>query len=185
MREGLIESAARLVRRDGATALTMRALAAEAGCAVGLPYKLFANREALVSQLLDRQFRMVREAMDAVVAAAGEATVADNLASFADALLGAEVEVIRLAGDLHGDLVGAPLERAATGSGFIVALASTVPDYVRAEKRAGRIDDEVDEETIGFLVTGALHNLVVSGPGYPRPDAAEIRRHLAHLAALL
>ena len=29
---------------------------------------------------------------------------------------------------------------------------------------------DVDVKAYGFLVTGALHNLVVSPAGYPRPD---------------
>ena len=40
LRTSLVAHALRLVEREGAPALTMRALAAEAGCAVGLPYKV-------------------------------------------------------------------------------------------------------------------------------------------------
>ena len=45
LRSDLVQVAQRIVARDGAAALTMRALAAEAGCAVGLPYKVFASRD--------------------------------------------------------------------------------------------------------------------------------------------
>jgi AcrR family transcriptional regulator len=69
LRASLIEHAQRLVERDGAGALTMRALAAEAHCAVGLPYKVFADRRELVMELLRAEFVRLRAAFDELIAA--------------------------------------------------------------------------------------------------------------------
>src|ERR687897_1169978 len=61
LRASLIEHARRLVAREGPDKLTMRALAAEAGCALGLPYKAFADREDLMVELVRASFGDVRE----------------------------------------------------------------------------------------------------------------------------
>lgn len=53
LRDSLLSHAAAVVRQQGPRALTMRTLATAAGCAVGLPYKVFDNREALITELID------------------------------------------------------------------------------------------------------------------------------------
>jgi AcrR family transcriptional regulator len=181
----LIEHAARLVRRDGVKALTMRALAKEAGTALGLPYKVFAGRGELVAALVDEQFRRLTDLLDDMVAAAGTGEVADNLFRFAEAVLGSESQLIHLAGDVHDPALVEKSEEFPHGSRFISTLPTAITRYVAAEKRAGRIRAEIDEETIGFFVTGALHNLAVSGEAYPRPSLDEIRRMLHVLVQLL
>jgi AcrR family transcriptional regulator len=183
LREALLDSAARLIRREGAAALTMRSLATEAGCAVGLPYKLYAHRDALITDLLERRFRALCVALHGVVAHAGDHTIEDNLASFAATLLGEDAEIIRLAGEFPSD--AEEVLRAAETSGFAHALEATVRDYVVAEQFAGRIRGDIDAEAVGFLVTGAVHNLVSAGPLYPVPTTPELHQHLASFAKLL
>lgn len=183
LRDDLLDSAARLIRRDGAAALTMRSLAAEAGCAVGLPYKLYAHRDALIADLVERRLRALRSALEGVVSRAGHHRIEDNLAGFASILLGDDAELIRLARELPS--AAEEVVRAAKASGFADALVSTVRDYVVAEQRGGRIRDDVDAEAVGFLVTGAVHNLVSAGPLYPVPTTAELHRHFATFATLL
>ncbi|GAA1745227.1 hypothetical protein GCM10009734_60120 [Nonomuraea bangladeshensis] len=179
----MIDHAAQLVRRDGADALTMRALAQEAGCSLGMLYKIFDSREALVLAVVDRQFRDLTASLEEIVARAGTGTVAENLGRFAEVLLGPAAEVIKLA-------AGVPVQErgfhdSAMGSGFVDALPTTVTRYIAAEKRLDRIGARVDEHAIGFLVTGAVHNLLVSGEAYPRPSLSEVRELLGALAELL
>jgi AcrR family transcriptional regulator len=52
LRASLVHHALQLVARKGAAALTMRALAIEAGCALGMPYKVFADRRELVAEMM-------------------------------------------------------------------------------------------------------------------------------------
>lgn len=53
--EQLLEAAADLVRRDGPEALTMEGLAAASGVTKALPYRYFANRDAVLLALYRRQ----------------------------------------------------------------------------------------------------------------------------------
>lgn len=184
LRASLIEHAQRLVEREGAAALTMRALAAEAGCAVGLPYTVFASREELVAELIYAEFRRLRSAFDALVADAGTGTIGGNLTRYAELLLGSPS--VALAQELHHH---AELSRAvgarAVETGLVKAVESTVVDYLAAEKRLGRIDADVDERAFGFLIAGAIHNLLISGEVYPRPGMSRLGRMLAAVATRL
>jgi hypothetical protein len=71
LRSSPIEHAGRLVRLEGVKALTMRGLAAEAGCAVGLPYELFAARDAPAVGRTTLPSRSVPSTGDVAAAAAG------------------------------------------------------------------------------------------------------------------
>ena len=80
LRASLVEHARRLVARDGPTKLTMRALASEADCAVGRPYKVFADRQDLLVELVRASFGDMHGAGDELLRRAGRGTVAGNLA---------------------------------------------------------------------------------------------------------
>jgi AcrR family transcriptional regulator len=184
LRASLIEVAQRIVARDGASALTMRALAAEAGCAVGLPYKVFANREELVAELISVEFVRLREAFDRLVAQAGTRTIGHNLGRYADLLLGSPS--IALAREVaHDEELSRAINAKAGETGVVASVVSTVVDYLAAEKHLGRVDPDVDEHAFGFLVAGAVHNLLVSGEPYPRPTARRLKRMLAAVATRL
>lgn len=71
-----------------------------------------------------------------------------------------------------------------TGAGP-ASFETILTSYLQAEKQVGRIDDDVDEAAFGFLLAGAIHNLIVSGPGYARPTKRQCRRFLTALATRL
>ena len=87
LRSSLIEHARTLIARDGPAALTMRALATEAGCAVGLPYKVFADRHELVAAIVHTEVANLRSTCDELIDRAGSKTVASNLIWFARVFL--------------------------------------------------------------------------------------------------
>jgi AcrR family transcriptional regulator len=185
LRASLVAHAQRLVARDGASALTMRALAAEAGCAIGLPYKVFADRRELVAELIHTEFVQMRSVVDELAARAGTGTIGGNLAWFADLLLASPA--VAVAQEVFADeqLMKTVTTRIhETGAGP-ATFETILSDYLAAEKRAGRIDQDVDENAFGFLLAGAIHNLIVSGPGYPRPTKRQLRQILAAVAARL
>jgi AcrR family transcriptional regulator len=179
LRASLVEQAQRLVAREGPAALTMRALAAEAGCALGLPYKVFASREELVVELVRASFGDVRHAGDELLGRAGSGTVAGNLAWFGEWLL--DSPGVALAQHIFSDEALAKSVFAdfhATGTGPTM-LETILSDYLAAEQRAGRVSGAVDEDAFAFVLAGAIHHLVVMGEGYPRPSPRKLERILA------
>jgi AcrR family transcriptional regulator len=178
LRASLLEHALRLVAREGPVALTMRALAQEAGCALGLPYKVFADRQEIVLELVHASFGDLRRAGNQLVERAGSGSVAGNLAWFAEWLL--DSPNVALAQHVLGDeaLAEAVVEQFhARGTGPAM-LDTILSGYLAAEQRAGRVAREVDVDAFGFVLAGAIHHLVVMGDGYPRPSKRRLARIL-------
>lgn len=184
LRDSLIEAAKRIVSRDGAQALTMQALAAEAGCAVGLPYKVFGGRADLVGELVHAEFVNIRRGFDELIAAAGSGTVGDNLGRYAELIL--DSPSVALAREVaHDQRMSDAIDDKADESGVVDAVATTVTKYLVAEKRLGRVAPDVDEDAFGFVISGAVHNLLVSGDLYPRPSPQRLKEMLAAVAKRL
>jgi AcrR family transcriptional regulator len=184
LRASLAAVARDIVGRDGPAALTMRALAAEAGCSVGLVYKVFDDRADLVAAVIAEEYGRLTAGFLDLVAAAGTGTVGGNLAAWAALLL--DSPAIALAGEVAGDeRVQATTDAAARDTGLVGAIEGSVVDYLAAEQRLGRVDERVDVATIGFLVAGAIHNLLAAGDLYPRPPRPELERRLSSLADLI
>jgi AcrR family transcriptional regulator len=182
LRAELVEHARRLVEREGTAALTMRRLADEAGCAVGLPYKVFADRRELVVELVQAEFSGLRGDLDELAGRAGTGTVSGNLGWFAERLLGSPSVALAqevLADDSLPRAMRSRVEDAGLGP---VAFERGFARYLAAEKRAGRVDPGVDEDAFGFLLAGALHNLVVAGEPYPRPSGGRLQDFLTSVA---
>ena len=182
LRASLIEHARQIVARDGASALTMRTLAAEAGCAVGLPYKVFADRQELFMEILRAQFAGLQTSSEELIGRVGIGTVGGNLSRFAERILGSTAvalvhEVVRdpalaqaFAEQFRGSQTGPAL------------FESAFAGYLTAEQRAGRIAPDVDTAAFGFLLAGAIHNLIISGQAYPRPSRRKLKRLLTATA---
>ena len=185
LRATLVDHARRLVAREGAAALTMRRLAGEAGCAVGLPYKVFADRHDLVIALVMAELTSLRHEAAALLARAGSGTVAGNLTWFAERLL--DSPAVALAPEIIADgalsrAMAADAHRAGAGPHMFDAWFA---DYLAAEQRTGRVQPEVDVGAFGFLIAGAIHNLIVSGEPYPRPGRDRLASVLAAVTARL
>lgn len=181
LRASLVDHAQRLVDREGPAALTMRALAQEAGCALGLPYKVFADRQELVMELVHASFDAVRRTGDELLGRAGSGSVAGNLAWFAEWLL--DSPGVALAQHVISDEALAQAAVAhfhASGTGPTM-LETILSSYLTAEQRAGRVARDVDVDAFGFVLAGAIHHLVVMGDGYPRPS----KRRLAQILAAI
>jgi AcrR family transcriptional regulator len=170
LRASLLRDARRLVQRDGPEALTMRALAAEAGRAIGLPYKVFASREEIVAELVLEEFVGLRAELDRWSTRAGSGTIGGNLAAYARIMLDRDLPVWHMVNHLGDAALNQATAAKAGQSGLLASFASTVRHYLNAEQRLGRIHADVDVGAFGFLITGAIHNLLVAGPGYPRPS---------------
>jgi AcrR family transcriptional regulator len=178
LRASLIEHARRLVAREGPDKLTMRALADEAGCALGLPYKVFADRQELVLELVRASFGDVHAKGEELLRRAGRGTVAGNLAWFAEWLLdspGVALAQHVMQSPALAEAVVADFHSNGHGPRLLDQLLT---DYLAAEQEAGRVSPDVDTSAFGFVLGGAIHHLVVMGEGYPRPSKRELQRIL-------
>ncbi|MEW2368115.1 TetR/AcrR family transcriptional regulator [Streptomyces sp. NPDC006656] len=176
LRERLFAAAERVVARDGAAALTSRAVTAEAGCAKGVLHTHFAGLDEFVAELvLDRFARMARLART-LPARAGQGEVAANLAEVALGLLDS----------LDPGVVGLALTRPAAALHTREALRSGAPgfagieDSVRAyldgERARGRVPAGLDCGTVALALVGTVHHLLMTrGPEGPDPRETTAR----------
>lgn len=185
LRSSLLEHARTIIARDGPSALTMRTLAAEAGCALGLPYKVFSDRNELVVELVHAELDRLAEAGRELIERSGTGRVGGNLAWFAGCIL--DSSAVALASQIMADQAlatafAAKVHDTAIGpADFGAAFAG----YLAAEQRAGRVGADADTGAFGFVLAGAIHNLVVSGPAYPRPSRRQLEQYLEAVAAQL
>jgi AcrR family transcriptional regulator len=185
LRSSLVEHALRLVARQGPGALTMRALAAEADCSVGLPYKVFEDRQALVVAACQSELHRLVGNADELAARAGTGSVGANLCWFSEQLLDSPAVALAqevMADDRLGDAVAAHAHDGGAGPGD---FESAFVRYLTLEQDGGRVRGDVDVTAVAFLVAGAVHNLVVSGPAWPRPSRDELGRRLDAAAAAI
>jgi len=74
LRRALVDAAIPLLRSGGAEALTLRAVAREAGVSQTAPYRHFADRAALVAAVAEDGFRRLRARLITAVRAPAKAT---------------------------------------------------------------------------------------------------------------
>ncbi|MFC3236429.1 TetR family transcriptional regulator [Streptomyces nitrosporeus] len=182
LRERLFAAAERVVARDGATALTSRAVTAEADCAKGVLHTHFSGLDEFVAELvLDRFARSARQA-EALGAKVGQATVAENLQEVVGALLDS----------LPPAVVGLAMTRPAAAShtreGFrsgapaFDAIQDAVSDYLQAEQHAGRLPAGSDAAAVALALVGTTHHLLMTrSPAQTAGTAATVKRLLAVL----
>lgn len=172
-RRQLFDAAERLLLKDGAGALTSRAVTAEAGCAKGVLHRHFADFDAFLTELVlvhVEQVQWQAVELDAR-AATGTGTVVENLtetlaAAFSPvvvALIGLVIARDELRNRLrHGGSRGLPLVREAT---------AMVAAYLTAEQRRGRIASDADIPTLAPTLIGAIHLRVADREAEPaRPQ---------------
>ncbi|MEI5103476.1 TetR/AcrR family transcriptional regulator [Streptomyces sp. PmtG] len=171
LRERLFDAAERVLARDGAAALTSRAVTEEAGCAKGVLHARFAGLDAFVAELvLDRFARAAGRARD-LPDRAGTGEVAAHLMDVASAVLSLDPGVVELAvtrpeASRH---IRAAWRAGAPGFGVV---QEAIGAYLREERRLGRTEERVDPESVALALVGTLHHLLMTGwAGTPEPRA--------------
>lgn len=185
LRASLIDHARQLVEREGPSALTMRALAAEAGCATGLPYKVFADRQELVLELVHSELARLQTLSSDLVARAGTGSVGDNLTWLARQVLQSPGVALAQEVTSHEQMTKGFTKRVHESGIGPASIEQAFATYLTAEQDAGRVDDSIDVDAFASLLGGAVHNLVVSGEAYPRPTQRQLRRRMTAIADAL
>ncbi len=181
VRERLFDAAERVLAREGAAALTSRAITTEAGCAKGLLHAHFDGLDEFVAELvLDRFARTARRAEE-LVARAGQSTVADNLVTVALALLHSlSPTVVGLAMTRPGASLRIR-QALAAGAPSFTAIQDSITGYLEAEQRLGRFAEGADTSSIALAIVGTVHHLLMT----TWADAPAPREQVGRLIVLL
>ncbi|WP_420037088.1 TetR family transcriptional regulator [Streptomyces sp. cg28] len=174
VRAQLFDAAERVLLRDGAAALTSRAVTDEAGCAKGVLHRHFADFDAFLCELiLDRVAGI--DARGATLAeSAGTGSVVGHLTDALTALFTpvalALVTLITFRDGLRARL------RAAGRPGVTVLAQATqaLIAYLGAERTAGRIAPATDVDTLALTLVGTGH-LLFAGRDDGPPGREEIQ----------
>lgn len=179
VRDQLFDAAERVLLRDGPNALTSRAVTTAAGCAKGVLHRHFPDFDGFLAELvLDRIARVQAQSV-ALSAAAGTATVVDNVTGALIELFGpvavSIVALITFRYDLRNRLRQA---RPALGIPLLTEATDMLADYLTAERELGRLAADADVATLAPTLIGSGH-LLFAYRESPRPDAAAVRKVVA------
>ena len=160
-RASLLSAAERLIARDGVDAVTTRAVAREAQVAIGLLYRHFADKDALLVALLDERLRGAGARLAVLPSRVGTRTVRENLVE----IVAESLETLVAIAPLLAVGLGRPELRprgqtAAVGPDRDGAIGP-VRAYLEAEAAAGRIRPAADLDAAASLLVGACHDLAL------------------------
>ena len=178
VREQLFAAAERVLRRDGPTALTSRAVTTEAGCAKGVLHRHFSDFDGFLAELITDRIFHVEKQTGALVARAGERTVVANLTDALGALFGPlTVAVIGLV--IFRDGLRDRLRRQRPGGlPLLTEAVAGIADYLTAETTAGRVASETDVSALAANLVGTAH-LLYADRTAPPPARSAVERAVA------
>ncbi|MFC4536370.1 TetR family transcriptional regulator [Sphaerisporangium dianthi] len=182
VREQLFDAAERVLLRDGPSALTSRAVTAEAGCAKGVLHRHFDDFDAFLAEfVLDRVDRIAPQAA-ALCESAGTGTVAGNLADALTAVFeSVAVAIVPLV--IFRDELRARLREAwPAGVPVLTEAAIMIASYLSAEQALGRVAEDADVGTLAPTLIGAGH-LLYADRGTTPPQAGAVHKMVTAVIA--
>ncbi|TDW93081.1 TetR family transcriptional regulator [Kribbella pratensis] len=182
-REQLFDAAERVLLRDGPEALTSRAVTAEAGCAKGVLHKHFTDFDGFLAELVLDRIRRLDDQAEALLKAAGQGSVVDNLTAMLTDLFGS-VAVAIVSLTISRDGLRARLREAVpTGVPILSEAGRAIRDYLAAEQTYGRIRSDANIDVLGLTLIGSSHMMFADRTG-TRPTAAEVREFVASVVPM-
>ena len=146
----ILEAAAQLLRDKGISGTTTREIARAAGLSDAAIYSHFKSRGELLNALIPASLIDYKGTADAFLKRVGQGTIKGNLKFFMkmarDFFLEAspKIALILAEPELFDELGGRPVK----GS----KAETFLTDYIRAEQRMGRINEDADAASIGTIV---------------------------------
>jgi AcrR family transcriptional regulator len=157
VREQLFSAAERVLLRDGADAVTSRAVTTDAGVAKGILHRHFPDFDAFLAAFTVTQIEKLDVLSRQLRAAAGTGTVAGNLAdALAEALTPTAIRTITLVCSREDLLTRL---RLTTPTGIPIAAETTkmIAGYLTAERGLGRIRIDTDVDLLATVLVGGAH----------------------------
>jgi AcrR family transcriptional regulator len=156
IRGNILEAAEDLIRVEGLSACTTRAIALRAGCSEGSIYRHFADKHALLTEIVHSRFPAFLETMRSLPGRAGTATVAGNLETVAGAALGFHRAVLPLVtGPMNDHELLAQQRRhfreANTGP---MRMFADLTRYLADEQARGRVSATASAEHAARMLLG-------------------------------
>jgi AcrR family transcriptional regulator len=174
VREQLFDAAERVLLRDGPSALTSRAVTAEAGCAKGVLHRHFADFDAFLADfVLDRARRMEAEAA-VLRESAGSGTVVGNLATALTAVFESVAMAILPLITFRDELRARLRTTWPVGLPVIAEAVRMVASYLAAERDLGRVAADADVDVLAPTLLGAGHLQFADRTAAP-PDPEAVR----------
>jgi AcrR family transcriptional regulator len=171
-RQRLFDAAERVLLRDGPSALTSRALTAEADCAKGVLHRHFADFDTFLAELVLDRIGRVESHGAALCSAAGTGTVADNLTDALIALFDSVArEILALVTSRH-ELLARLRPSTPTGIPLLNQGTAMIAAYLAAEQKLGRVAADADIDMLAPTLVGTAHMLLAGRQdGAPEPEA--------------
>ena len=166
----LFAAAERVLRRDGPTGLTSRAVTAEAGVAKGVLHRHFADFDDFLAEFARTRIARIEARARSLLDAVGTGSVSGNVAAaLADVFDAATLGVLALI--ITRDEVRARLRSDGT-SGLPIATnaVAMVATYLAAERDRGRLTPDADPQALALSIVGTGH-LLFAGELGAHPDA--------------
>ncbi|WP_141576953.1 TetR/AcrR family transcriptional regulator [Actinomadura sp. WMMA1423] len=182
VRGQLFDAAERVLLKEGASALTSRAVTAEAGCAKGVLHRHFADFDAFLAEfVLDRVDRMDSETA-ALRDAAGAGTVVGNLTAALTAVFGSVAVAIVPLITFRDELRARLRETWPAGVPVLTEAVDLVASYLAAERDLGRLAPDAEVDLLAPTLIGTAHLLFADRAAAP-PDEEAVRRAVTGVVA--
>jgi AcrR family transcriptional regulator len=173
-REQLFDAAERVLLAGGPSALTTRAVTAEAGCANGVLHRHFADFDAFLAELVLDRARRIDALAAGLREAAGTGTVAGNLVGALTSLFGSVAVAIVALVTFRDELRARLRQSWPAGVPVLAEAVVMIGSYLTAERDLGRLAADADVGTLAAMLIGAGHLLFADRKGAP-PQAGAVR----------
>lgn len=161
IRERLFRAAEKVLLGGGPGAVSARAVAGEAGVAVGVLYNHFDDLDDFLAELVIDRLRVQADRLRGLDGLAGSRTVAENLADTAAGLLESPTLAVAELVRARPGLSLQATTKLGDGAPGISEVQGAIAAYLEGERRLGRITAEADTETAALILVGGLHNLLL------------------------
>jgi AcrR family transcriptional regulator len=165
VRDRLFAAAQRLLIRDGPTALSSRAITAEAGCAKGVLYNHFGDLDGFLAEFVLAEFGTALRDASALLGKAGHATVTANLTATAHGLLDSPVLAAHTLLAMRPSLTARLHDPQRRGSPNLGELERIFAAYLEAEQQLGRVDTAADTTAAAIALVATLHRVLNTRAG--------------------
>ncbi|GAA0455809.1 TetR family transcriptional regulator [Paractinoplanes deccanensis] len=175
VRQQLFDAAERVLLRDGANALTSRAVTTEAGVAKGVLHRHFTDFDDFLADLVEDRIARLAVQADDLRATAGTGSVVRNVSEALTRVFSSVAPgIVPLI--IARDGLRARLRRTRpTGIPLLSEAGAMLASYLKAEQSTARVAQDADVDTLALTMIGTAHLVFAGHEGTP-PDPADVDR---------